>query len=418
MEKDVFRNIPDIDKLSKGLAALDVEESHGASWTPEQLPPPMPWRPFPDYGRDKENESEFPWPWTPFDPTVAGGVRRCLTNKDVEACQLAQWPPSDCVLCSLGMGPAGDAKWWKDIAGLKPPINWTVSGPHDLVGTGLISLSRQAHRDKATQELDGAIHGVTNVWLDETLETIREAMHGPDFWCYRGNDAFIRSFGGPYVLGQAEGKLKLVQGTPHTYITDKIARAHSLVYAATHLKLPAGPGFNTIVFGLNIRRGGFHYHQDSIGEIRAKNAPLVPRQPVVTSVFYELPDLDDKKELVNWRPMLNWSPSAQQQKKLGVEVNEDDDGRGTAANSFYLAARCVRTTHGMIHVQRAGLQARTKHGIFHCPNTEERKGYRVAITARIAWPNAEEHLAPYIASDSYARVFGPDGEFQLPRSTV
>ena len=34
---------------------------------------------------------------------------------------------------------------------------------------------------------------------------------------------------------------------------------------------------------------GFHYHQDSIGELKEKNVPLLPKQPVVTTVYYEKP---------------------------------------------------------------------------------------------------------------------------------
>ena len=115
--------------------------------------------------------------------------------------------------------------------------------------------------------------------------------------------------------------------------------------------------------------------------------------------------------------MLNWSPATAQQKNLrtdgGIAVDDDN------ASGFYLAARTVRTTHGMIHVQRAGLLARTKHGIFHCPgSSEEHKGYRVAITARIAWPDSEERLSPYAEKKSYCRVFGPEGKDTIPNSTI
>lgn len=83
---------------------------------------------------------------------------------------------------------------------------------------------------------------------------------------------------------------------------------HSLVYAAVHLALPAAPGFNTLIFGCNLRGAGFHYHQDAVPSLKAKNAPLIPRQPVVTTVFYEQPQVDSGKELVLWKPILNFSP--------------------------------------------------------------------------------------------------------------
>ena len=416
----LFSNVVDVDSfLSKGLAKLDLEESKSAHYSLDQLPPPLPWAPLPEYERDQEpndESSQFGWPWEPYDPSVA---QKFLPNVDeVEAAQLAKWPPSDEVLRKLGMGPKDDAEWWDSVAGLRPPVEWNVTGPHDLLDQVSVGGNR-TKRQRVAALLDGAVHGVTNVWTDGTLDAMREAMHSKDFWIYRGADAFIRSFGGPYVLGQAPGKLKLIQGVPHTDLTAKIARGHNLVYAATHLKLPHGPGFNVIVFGLNLRRGGFHYHQDHIGDVKAKAAPLVPRQPVATTVFYERPDLDDEKEVVNWRPIDNWTGVSAKSRTTHHPTEAGDGERGTINNNYYLAARSVRTTHGMIHIQRAGLQAKTKHGIFHAPGDEdERKGYRVAITARVAWPDAEERLAPFIEKGEYCRTLGPDGQDKLPSSTV
>ena len=129
-----------------------------------------------------------------------------------------------------------------------------------------------------------AAHGTTTAvpWLPATLEAVHAALHDEAFWCRRKGDAFIRAFGGPYVLGQDEGKLKLIRGAPHTELTAMLSCGHSLVYAATHLALPEAPGFNTLIFGLNLRSSGFYYHQDAeVPGLRAKNAPLVPYQPVV-----------------------------------------------------------------------------------------------------------------------------------------
>ena len=102
--------------------------------------------------------------------------------------------------------------------------------------------------------------------------------------------------------------------------------AHNLVYTVVHLVPPAEPGFNTLIFGLNKRGSGFHYHQDAIAKLEAKNAPLIPHQPVVTTVFYEYPAQDQKKEVVLWKPVVNFPYT----------------------NSLYDAARAVCTTHGMM----------------------------------------------------------------------
>lgn len=141
-------------------------------------------------------------------------------------------------------------------------------------------------------------------------------------------------------------------------------------------------------------------------------------QPVATTVFYERPDLDDGKEVVNWKPAINWtSVQAKSGKISAAEVGQEE--RGTRNNNYYLSPRTVRTFHGMIHIQRAGLQKDALHGIFHAPGDEdERKGYRVAITARVAWPDAEERLAPFIEKGEYCRTLGPDGQDKLPSSTV
>ena len=59
------------------------------------------------------------------------------------------------------------------------------------------------------------------------------------------------------VLGQDEGKLKLIRGAAHTPLTATIARGHSLIYTCVHLTHPAAPGFSTLIFGLNLRSSGF-----------------------------------------------------------------------------------------------------------------------------------------------------------------
>ena len=213
---------------------------------------------------------------------------------------------------------------------------------------------------------------------------------------------FIKAYGGPYVLGQQEGKLKLIKGNPHLALTEKLCRGHNIVYTLIHAEKPAEPGFNTLIFGLNLRRSGFHYHQDAIGSLKAKNAPLLPRQPVVTTVYYQKPELDEGKEMVLWKPLMNFRPK------------ED---------SLYAAARGIVTSHGMVHVQKAGLQSKALHGIFRAPFSsnsrgqktvfEPRMGYRVAITARITYDYPETRLEPFLKDNHYNAIIGPVGNKTL-----
>ncbi|KAL7549975.1 hypothetical protein ACHAWF_013230 [Thalassiosira exigua] len=310
----------------------------------------------------------------------------------------APWPPSQTTLDSFGYGGVEDADWWRANTGLKPPAEWDVTGALDLLPSVPVSSHQKT---RASDVLDNAVQGVTNVWCEDTLVEIQELMHSDRFWCHRGADAFIRAFGGNYVLGQTEGKLKLIKGSPHTTATERICRGHNAVYELLHSAKPPAPGFNTLIFGLNLRRSGFHYHQDTIASLKAKNAPLVARQPVVTTVYYEKPELDEGKELVLWKPLLNFKP-------------RDD--------SMYMAARGIQALHGMVHVQRSGLQSHAQHGIFHRPifengkpASEPRQGYRVAITARITHPDSDELIKAYVENDHYSFVLGPDGNKTLCR---
>jgi hypothetical protein len=41
----------------------------------------------------------------------------------------------------------------------------------------------------ARDALDDAVHGVTNIWSDNTMEEIGALMHTTNFWSYRGADA-------------------------------------------------------------------------------------------------------------------------------------------------------------------------------------------------------------------------------------
>ena len=252
--------------------------------------------------------------------------------------------------------------------------------------------SNGSNKVKASALLDGAVHACVP-WLPATLAALDEAMHASCFWIRRKGDAYIRGFGGPYVLGQDEDKLKLIHGAEHTELTSMVARAHSLIYTVTHLRHPPAPGFNTLIFGLNLRSAGFYYHSDAeVPGLPAKNAPLVPNQPVVTTVLYAAPDEDGGKELVLWRPSLNFDVAGP-----------------------FSAARALQTPHGCAHIQRAGLQRQTKHGVFHAPGTAARESWRVALTARVTKANAAALTEACATRKAYSEHFGPEGEWTLPR---
>mmetsp|Transcript_10791 Transcript_10791/g.25757 ORF Transcript_10791/g.25757 Transcript_10791/m.25757 type:complete len:126 (-) Transcript_10791:1620-1997(-) len=111
--------------------------------------------------------------------------------------------------------------------------------------------------------------------------------------------------------------------------------------------------------------------------------------------------------------MLNFTPETSNEsatkKDEGVSINP-------AYEKLYLAARALVTTHGMMHVQRAGLQKHAQHGIFHTPQSAVRTGYRTAITARITHRGtaAAESLQPFLEQGVYKGVLGPGGNLTLP----
>ena len=96
---------------------------------------------------------------------------------------VAIWPPSQEILNKLGYGKIDDEDWWQENTGLKPPSQWNVSGALDLLPNVPVPAHQKA---RASDVLDDAVHGVTNVWSDQTLQDIRMLMHSPKFWCYRG----------------------------------------------------------------------------------------------------------------------------------------------------------------------------------------------------------------------------------------
>jgi hypothetical protein len=94
------------------------------------------------------------------------------------------WPPSQNILDTFGYGLVDDNQWWQENTGLKPPSMWNVAGALDLLP--MIPIASH-HKTRASDILDGAVHGVTNVWSDTTLREIRDLIHSPNFWCHRSS---------------------------------------------------------------------------------------------------------------------------------------------------------------------------------------------------------------------------------------
>jgi len=207
------RSKVDAESLSQKIAKLDVERSQSASYTLQDLEALL-WNPVPDWKAATETQS-LSWAAAPFDTSKF----HCppLTVQEIEVAKTASWPPSDDILMRLGMAPPNDEDWWKNVAGLLPPGQWNVSGALDVLPK--IQTSARSQRHMASTTLDGAIHGVTDVWHPDTLAAMGQLMQEPNFWCRRSGDALFRAFGGPYVLGQKEEDLKLVRGAPHTELT-------------------------------------------------------------------------------------------------------------------------------------------------------------------------------------------------------
>ena len=64
------------------------------------------------------------------------------------------WPPSLSVLTRLGLGAADDVSWWNQM-GLKPPVQWKVSGAYDLLKLPQIRLKNKTQIDRTISTFDG-----------------------------------------------------------------------------------------------------------------------------------------------------------------------------------------------------------------------------------------------------------------------
>ena len=95
------------------------------------------------------------------------------------------WPPCNDVMAKFGYGNVDDGEWWGKN-GMNPPTLWIVSGAMDI----LPNVSVSKHQKQLAKEiLNDAIHGVTNIWSDETMNEIGVLMHSAEFWSHRGADA-------------------------------------------------------------------------------------------------------------------------------------------------------------------------------------------------------------------------------------
>lgn len=111
-------------------------------------------------------------------------VKTLPWKKDADGKALA-WPPPNEVMAQFGFGSIDDKQWWNKN-GLNPPSQWNVSGALDI----LPSVSISSHqKEMARDALDDAVHGVTNIWSDETMNKIGALMHSSNFWSHRGADA-------------------------------------------------------------------------------------------------------------------------------------------------------------------------------------------------------------------------------------
>ena len=79
----------------------------------------------------------------------------------------------------------------------------------------------------------------------------------------------------------------------------------------------------------------------------------------------------------------------------------------------YLGTHALRTTHGMCHVQSAGLQQYAKHGVFHTLGSDPRIGGRLALTSRVCFPDSCDRVKKKLATvrgtedDCFKAVLGP-----------
>jgi hypothetical protein len=217
MKRTRTGNVVSAGPYSWTIAKADVERSKRSPYMLNDLKE-LPWNPLPDWKASTDDKPSLSW-LHPFDPSKFHSPP--LSMEEIRVATSASWPPTDEILLRLGMAPANDKEWWQSVAGLLPPDQWKVDGALDVLALPHIKLASRSQASMASSILDGAMHGVTGVWHPDTLAAMGELMHEPSFWSRRGEDALIRSFGGPYVLGQQEDKLKLVRGAPHSELTRK-----------------------------------------------------------------------------------------------------------------------------------------------------------------------------------------------------
>jgi len=368
----------DVDEAAKWARRFGAEPGPVLAWDPAG--PPRDAAAVDAYATaPPPGEAPASLAWPAFAPRARGEV-------GAAARAAAAWPPSDGVLAALGCAPADDAAWYAAL-GLRPPSAWVVAGPEDHLAS-----STRAVVPLLRERLDGAVHGASGCLTAELLGAVRELVAGASFWCADGpnEDQRVACYGAPMVIGDAS--VRLLRARPHEELTRRLCTALAVVYAVVHLAPAAAPGFNALIFSARVRGSGFWWHSDQVAGQETQTT-LAPRQPVATLVLYEQPDADGRKDVVRWRPTANFDDLAP---SLGC-------------------ARTLRTADGMVHLQREGLQRFAKHAVLHAPGAAPRVGARVAVTARVARPDAWAAAdAPAVQNLPEDRVVGPGGTCALP----
>lgn len=279
----------------------------------------------------------------------------------------------------------------------------TLNNDDTAVGKTSIAANSDGKQIGSKDDTESGVFGVTGQWKDEFIIEVESLLSQKIFSTHSGTpinsitrsndenkeeflsrtkkDQLISVFGHSYVLGQSRDQLKLVRSRPHNDVTNKLCRAKDIIYAVVFGKYPEMPGFNTLIFGLCYRGAGFGYHRDQIIGLVGKEVTMIPNQPVATTILYEI-SIDSGKDSVFWIPLTKSSSS---------RWNDSYENP-------YKAKVFLPTLHLMEHLQKEGLQEKSKHGIFttppelHCYGKvgEIRKGMRIAITSRVSSEKSEE----------------------------
>ena len=146
-----------------------------------------------------------------------------------------------------------------------------------------------------------------------------------------------------------------------------------------------------------------------LSTLKEKNMTMSPEQPVCTTVLYQHA-VDEGKETVFWIPTPIGDGIGEDKWNKSMRDSFDSD---TYTNP-YLARNSAVTYHGLEHIQRAGLQKHSKHGVFHTLGTEQRTGGRIAITSRVSHSDSCDKLSKFLSKecnrDKFNQIIDPYDE--------